>query len=347
MGNNMNSNKFDLKKICAGVFGFCLVYGLIILLVSWNRIQTSALGIGTVYLFAALIAVLAVYLLHLLAADKKGKKSFGLYLIHTVERYQFLIEQLVTRDFKIKYKRSVLGVFWSFLNPLLMMVVQYMVFSNLMKFNTDHYAIYLLTGIVMFSSFNDCCNQALRAIIGNATLITKVYVPKYIYPITKVLSASINLVLSMVPLLLVTLVYGLTSETHLYLTWAVLLIPIALVLLVIFTIGMGFLLSSLMVFFHDVEFLWGVFSTMWMYATPIIYPISIFDGADNILSKIMLRVVHINPLYHYIEFMRSIIISGCSPALSEYLICAAWSFGMLALGAFVFKKTQDKFILYI
>lgn len=343
----MKQNKYDLKKICAGVFGFSLIYGILILWIAWPQIKASQIGNGAVYGFALLMLALAVYLGHLLSCDRTGRKSKGLYLIHTVEKYQFLIEQLVARDFKIKYKRSVLGVFWSFLNPLLMMVVQYMVFSNLMRFQQDHYSIYLLTGIVMFGGFNDCCNQALRAIIGNASLITKVYVPKYIYPITKVLSASINLILSMVPLLLVTLIYGLGNAEHLYLTWAVLLIPIALVLLILFTIGMGFLLSSLMVFFHDVEFLWGVLSTMWMYATPIIYPISILEGTDNWLSTMTLKIVRVNPLYHYIEFMRSIIISGCSPALREYVICAAWSFGMLAFGAFVFKKTQDKFILYI
>lgn len=343
----MKENKYDLKKICAGIVLFCLIYGGLVMLIARDQIASSRLGYGTYGLFGAGILIITGYAFWLLHCDRQGHKSLGLYMIRTVEKYQFLIEQLVTRDFKIKYKRSVLGVFWSFLNPLLMMIVQYMVFSNLMKFQTPHYAIYLLTGIVMFSGFNDCCNQAMRAIIGNATLITKVYVPKYIYPITKVLSASINLVLSMVPLLLVTLVYGLTSETHLYLNASVLLIPIALVLLILFTIGMGFLLSSLMVFFHDVEFLWGVLSTMWMYATPIIYPISIFEGKDDFLSRFMLGIVHVNPLYHYIEFMRSIIIGGCSPAFSEYLICGAWSFGMLAVGAFVFKKTQDKFILYI
>lgn len=344
----MKQSKYDLKKICTGVVLFFFVYGGLVLLISRERIGASRLGLGgAAVVFAAAVLLLAAYGAWIIRCDKTGRKSFGLYAIRTVEKYQFLIEQLVTRDFKIKYKRSVLGVFWSFLNPLLMMVVQYMVFSNLMKFETPHYAIYLLTGIVMFSGFNDCCNQALRAIIGNATLITKVYVPKYIYPITKVLSASINMVLSMVPLLLVTLVYGLTSDTHLYLNASILLIPVALALLIIFTIGMGFLLSSLMVFFHDVEFLWGVLSTMWMYATPIIYPISIFQGKEDFLSRFMLGVIQVNPLYHYIEFMRSIIISGCSPALSEYLICAAWSFGMLAVGAFVFKKTQDKFILYI
>ena len=146
--------------------------------------------------------------------------------IQTLAKYEFLMEQLISRDFKIKYKRSVLGVFWSFLNPLLMMTVQYVVFSKLLGVRdagVQHYAIYLLCGIVIFNGFNDCCNQAMRAIISNASLITKVYVPKYIYPVTKVLSASINMVLSMVPLLLVTIFYGLFNG--LYIRWSILLLP--------------------------------------------------------------------------------------------------------------------------
>ena len=225
-----------------------------------------------------------------------------------------------------------------------MMLVQYVVFSKLFDLRgmgITHYAIYLLCGIITWNGFSDCATQAMHAITGNASLITKVYVPKYIYPVTKVLSAGINLLLSMVPLLLVTLIYGLFND--LYLTKAIFLIPIALLFVIVFTIGVGFLLSSLMVFFHDVEFLWGVFSMMWMYATPIIYGIDLLRGKAEWLVTLM----EFNPMYHYVSFMRTIIIDGCSPALMEYVICGAFSLGMLLIGALVFKKTQDKFILYI
>lgn len=340
----MKENKFELKKVCTYMIVLYLVAVAIFSFAAWNKISVSR--IGSIYPILAVAGLLLIggYSWRLQICEKNGKKSMGLYFINTIAKYWFLMEQLIQRDFKIKYKRSVLGVFWSFLNPLLMMLVQYVVFTNLFDLRgmgVVHYPIYLLAGIVTWNGFSDCTNQAMRAITGNASLITKVYVPKYIYPITKVLSASINIVLSMVPLLLVTIIYGLFNQ--LYLTRALLLLPIFLILLIIFIIGVSFLLSSLMVFFHDIEFLWGVILTMWMYATPIIYGIKILEDKGAWLAKIM----QLNPIYHYVEFIRSIIIHGTSPDLMEYIICAAFSFGSLLIGILVFKKTQDKFILYI
>ena len=251
-------------------------------------------------------------------------------------RYRFLMEQLISRDFKTKYKRSVLGIFWSFLNPLLMMAVQYVVFTNLIARGggIPHYAMYLLVGIVLFNGFTDCCNQSMRSICTSASLITKVYVPKFIYPASKVLSSSINMLLSMVPLLLVALLNRLWP----CLAWICL--PFGLLMLVIFTMGLGFLLSSLMVFFRDIEYLWGVFSTIWMYGTPIIYDVSFLPDA---IQKIEL----FNPMYHYITFCRTIIISRAFPDIRQWLCCAGFAAIMFAIGLFVFKKTEDSFIFYI
>lgn len=264
-----------------------------------------------------------------------GEFSLKEYLKNLM-RYRFLMEQLVTRDFKTKYKRSVLGVFWSFLNPLLMMAVQYTVFSKLIDRGggIPYYSMYLLIGIVLFNGFNDCCNQAMRAIVGNASLITKVYVPKFIYPVSKVLSAGINILLSMIPLLAVALI------NRLWPCPAWICIPIALVLLIMFTMGLGLLLSSLMVFFRDVEFLWGVFSTVWMYATPIIYSIELLPGWVQKLEII-------NPLYHYIDYMRTIVIDRAFPSMSQFLFCLIIAVVMLVIGGIVFHKTEDKFIFYI
>lgn len=264
-----------------------------------------------------------------------GKFSLIAYL-KNLKRYRFLMEQLVSRDFKTKYKRSVLGIFWSFLNPLMMMAVQYVVFSRLIDRGggIPHYAMYLLIGIVLFNGFTDCCNQSMRAIVGNAPLITKVYVPKFIYPASKVLSASINTLFAMIPLLLVALI------NRLWPCPAWICLPVGLLLLLIFTMGMGFLLSSLMVFFRDVEFLWGVFSTMWMYATPIIY-------SKDFLPGIVQKLEILNPMYHYITFMRTIIIDRAFPDAAQFLWCLLWAVAMFAVGMLVFHKTEDKFIFYI
>ena len=300
--------------------------------------------------FLLLIVIFALLMLWLSVMKKKqanGGKSLGLFLISTFHKYRFLLEQLILRDFKIKYKRSILGVFWSFLNPLLMMSVQYIVFSklfNLRGAGVQHYAIYLLCGIVIWGGFNDCATQSMRSIMTNAHLITKVYVPKYIYPISKVMSAFINVVLSMVPLLLVTVIYGLFSDPHLFLKPSVLLLPFALVLLLLFVQGIGFVLSTLMVFFHDIEFLWSVFAMVWMYATPIIYSLSMFNGENSAWLK---TAMNFNPLYHYIDFVRTIILEGTSPSFAQMGICLGFSLLSFFLGAFIFKKNQDRFILYL
>ena len=342
--------KVDLKGIRKYTL---LVYALIVLLLTvgaWERFTEISLGgLNFIFVyFGIVLIVLGLILLYFFSALKKdaeGKSIFGMQFMQTIHRYRFLIEQLVSRDFKVKYKRSVLGVFWSFLNPLLMMIVQYIVFSHLLgiRGNVEHYAIYLLCGIVMWNGFNDCSTQSMRSITSNAALITKVYVPKYIYPLTKVFSASINILLSMIPLLLVTFVYGLFSTPHLYISKAVLLLPFGLVFMIVFCMGMGFFLSSLMVFFHDIEFLWGFVSTLWMYATPIIYSLSMFEEKAAWLVKLM----QFNPLYHYMSFVRTIILEGTSPAFSEYGICILFSAGIFTIGFLMFKKVQDKFILYL
>ena len=355
----------DLKKTTKyAVLGF-LVCAVLFTVGAWQTINgTTALyektitravfgGEGfnaSISWFLLLLVLFAVLMFWLRTMKKKqvtGKKSLGLFIIMTFHKYRFLLEQLVLRDFKIKYKRSILGVFWSFLNPLLMMSVQYIVFSkifNVRGAGIEHYAIYLLCGIVIWGGFNDCATQSMRSIMANSHLITKVYVPKYIYPISKVLSAFINVILSMVPLLLVTVVYGLFSDPHLFLKPSVLLLPFALILLLLFVMGIGFVLSTLMVFFHDIEFLWGVFSMVWMYATPIIYSLSMFNSAKADWVKFMMNF---NPLYHYIDFVRAIIMDGVSPSFAEMGICLGFSLLSFFLGALIFKKNQDRFILYL
>ena len=254
--------------------------------------------------------------------------------IVAMQKYRFLIKQLVSRDFKAKYKRSILGVFWSFLNPLLTMIVQYIVFSNLFRFDIPYYPVYLLSGIIVFNYFSEACGMALTSIIGNATLITKVYVPKYIYPLTRILSSLVNLLISMIPLIIVTMLSGLHP------TKAYLLIPLMLVCLAMFCLGLGMLLSAAMVFFRDIQFLWGVLTMIWMYLTPIFYP-------ESILPEQVVWVLKINPLYYFINFLRSCVIDGVSPEPVVYVQCFLISLCVLAVGAWVFKKSQDKFVLYL
>lgn len=283
---------------------------------------------------AAFGAVLAAYLLWSYRRWQRGKPSALVKAITAMQKYRFLIKQLVDRDFKAKYKRSVLGVFWSFLNPLLNMAVQYVVFSNLFKFDIPNFPVYLLCGNVIFSYFSESCGMALTSIVGNASLITKVYVPKYIYPLTRILSSLINLLISMIPLIAVALISGLLP------TPAYILALYVFVCLALFCLGMGLLLSAAMVFFRDIQFLWGVLTTIWMYLTPIFYPVSI-------LPEGIKGIVEANPLYYYVTFVRTCIMDGVSPEPAMYVQCLLYAIAALVTGAWVFKKNQDKFVLYL
>lgn len=265
---------------------------------------------------------------------KKGKHSYIINAVVAIRKYRFLMGQLISRDFKTKYKRSILGVFWSFLNPLLTMSVQYFVFSTIFKADIAYYPVYLLIGIVFFNFFLEACGMSMTAILGNANLITKVYIPKYIYPLTRVMSSVINLAISLIPLLIVSIVTKVNFEK------AAILAFYFIGCLIIFSLGFSLLLSSSMVFFRDTQFLWGVFSTIWMYATPIFYPESILPEKYRIIHQI-------NPLYHFLKNIRMCVLDGISPEPVAYAQCMLMALGMLLVGALIFYKTQDKFVLYI
>lgn len=263
-----------------------------------------------------------------------GGKNILINFLDNISKYWFLIKQLVSRDFKTKYKRSVLGICWSLLNPIMTMAVQYIIFSTIFRQNIENFPLYLLCGSVLFTFFTDSAGNGLMSIVGNASLISKVYVPKYIYPVSKVLSTAINLLLSMIPLLIVVFV------TKAPVTKAYLLIPFVIVCLIVFCIGMSFLLSSAMVFFRDTQFLWGVMTILWMYATPLFYP-------ETIIPEHFRFILDLNPMYHYVSFLRVIMLNGVSPYLYEYVYCMGFSLIALWCGMIVYKKTEDKFILYI
>ena len=281
--------------------------------------------------FGMLLILICVIIWH---RWKCGKRSYVVNAMVAVRKYRFLIRQLVGRDFKTKYKRSILGVFWSFLNPLLTMAVQYVVFSNLFRFDVAHYQAYLIIGIVLFNFFSESTNMALGSIIGNAGLITKVYIPKYIYPLTRVLSSLVNLVISLIPLMLVVLFSGIIP------TKAYFLVVFVLICLTVFSLGIGLLLGAAMVFFRDVQFLWGVLTMIWMYLTPIFYPASI-------LPENVAWVLNVNPMYYFVTFARTCIIEGVSPEPFVYFQCALMALGSLIVGAFVFYRSQDRFVLYL
>ena len=270
------------------------------------------------------------------------KLSFDKFF-YDFKKFLPLLKNLVSKDFKIKYRRSVLGVAWSILNPLLTMIVLTQVFSLLLRGQSvPNFASYYIVGSTLWTFFSEATNNALNSILVAAPLIKKVYIPKYIFPTEKCFFSLVNFIFSLVAVFFVVLVQDYT-QLSLY----TLLFPIPVVFCFIFTLGVCLFLSAATVYFRDIAHLYGVLLTLWMYLTPILYPITIFDNISSSLSGFIKIVVNLNPLTHYIEFFRDVFMYARFPGIKEVLICAVVSLVSLLLGGLVFKKAQSKFILHI
>ncbi|RHM61368.1 ABC transporter permease [Collinsella sp. AF33-16] len=259
------------------------------------------------------------------------------------EKDKYILRQLVTKDFKIKYRRSVLGVAWSVLNPLLMMVVMSIVFSTIFgqsrngSITPEMYPLYLIVGNITFSVMSESTNQALMSIIAASSLLKKVKVHRWVFPVQKVLFSLVNFAFSLVAVALVMLWF------HVLPTWHLILLPVCLFLLMCFCMGLGMMLSALAVFFRDVMHLWTVVITAWMYLTPIFWTT---DYISQMAHWIQVLVV-VNPMYNYLQFMRDIFLFNTTPSMLTLGLCVIWSVIALVVGYAVFHKTEHKFILYI
>lgn len=335
-GNTVMAGRFDIVQNIADADRYTIngEPGIGKLCVKVNGVK--ALSFYKVYwlIVSGAFAVIAACCVGWWKQAKHGKNNPLVSVSTLYTRYAFLIKQLVSRDFKTKYKRSVLGMAWSFLNPLLTMSVQYIVFSTLFKSDIPNYPVYLLSGIVFMNFFNEAVSMGMTSITGNASLIKKVYMPKYIYPVSRILSSLVNFALAILPLFLVMLFTGTAFRPSL------LLLVFDILCLLGFVMGMGLLLTTAMTFFQDTQFLWGVASLMWMYLTPVFYP-------ESIIPAKLLTLYHMNPMYQYITFARICIIDGVSPEPMAYLWCIVSSMVVLGLGIMTFKKNQDKFVLYL
>ena len=208
-------------------------------------------------------------------------------------KYKDLLFELVLRDIKVKYKRSVLGFTWSILNPLLMMIVMSIVFSTIFRTDIPNFPMYLITGQVIFSFFSEATNMAMVSIIQNGELMKKVYIPKYMFPLSKIIFSFSNMIFSLVAVVIVAIV------TKLPLKFEMLLFPIPLIYVFIFSLGIGLILASYAVFFRDLLHLYSIVLLVWTYLTPIFYPIKILP--ENIKNWISY-----NPIYMYISYFRDI-----------------------------------------
>lgn len=256
------------------------------------------------------------------------------------KQYSFLMQQLIMRDFKVKYKRSVLGVLWSLLYPVMMMLVMALVFSQMFRMKVEgvNYLVYLMTGLVMFNYFNEASNASMTSVVSNFSLMTKVYIPKYIFPVSKCLFVAINFLLTLIPLLFIIIFTG-SGTTKCVITWWYLLLPYIFICLILFTMGMGLILSTISVFFRDMFYIYGIIITIWNYLTPVFYDISM-------IPKVFQGLFKLNPLYIFINSAREIILHGRAPSIGALIGCGIIALLILGLGIVIFKKKQDKFIYY-
>lgn len=257
-------------------------------------------------------------------------------LKYTWKKYGFLLQQLVSRDFKVKYKRSVLGIIWSLLYPVLTMAVLALVFTNVFKFSTPgvNYLVYLMSGLVIFNYFSEATNNAMSSVVANFSLINKVYIPKYIFPLSKCLFIGINFLLTLIPLYATILLTGTGINFH------HILLPYLFLCLFLFTVGVSFILATISVFMRDMFYIYGVIITLWTYLTPIMYDISIIPEKYQIFMKF-------NPMFWFLDFARQIILYNQMPGIRNFLYCGILGFGALFIGIMIFKKNQDKFIYYV
>lgn len=252
---------------------------------------------------------------------------------------RYILQQLVTKDFKLRYRRSILGVVWSVLNPLLMMIIMSFVFQYFLRSNLEHYSLYLIVGNITFALMNDATNGDLRSIIDASSLLKKVKVDRWVFPVQKVFSAAVNFAFSLIAVAIVMVFDGVMPTIH------VLWFVVGLVLVMLFSIGIGLFIGALAVFFRDMIHLWSVVLTAWTYLTPIFWDLSLLTNSNA--PRIVVWIVKANPMYNYLEIMRSAFVYQNNPSVTVLALAAIWAVIALVVGIAVFKKTEHKFILYI
>lgn len=255
-------------------------------------------------------------------------------MLKKIKQYRFLFEELVKRDFTKKYKRTVLGMLWSVLGPLMTLAVMALVFTKFFGQSTPHYVIYLFCGNLVYSYFREATSTGMTSLKDNASIFSKVNVPKYMFLLSKNVSTLINFGLNIIVLLVFVLIDGLT------ITWKYIFLLYPIGCLVVFNLGVGLILSALYLMFRDIKYLYDVFTLMLMYLSAIFYNISAY-------SQQVQYLFYLNPVYVYIRYFRKIIIEGTIPQPSFHLLAAAYALIAIVIGALIYKKKNYKFLYYI
>ena len=255
-------------------------------------------------------------------------------MVKKLINYQFLFEELVKRDFKKKYKRTVLGMLWSILSPLLTLLVMRLVFTQFFGRNTAHYTIYLFCGNLIFSFFSESTSQGMTSLLGNSGIFTKVNVPKYLFLLSKDVQTLINFGLTLCVFFVFCILDGITF------TWKFIFLIYPICCLVLFNIGIGLILSALFVFFRDIQYLWSVFTLLLMYMSAIFYTI------DSYSYEVQCAFL-LNPVYLFIRYFRKIVIEATIPTIWFHLLMLADVAIALGLGFWMYKKYNHRFLYYV
>lgn len=255
-------------------------------------------------------------------------------MFQKLKNNQFLFEELVKRDFKKKYKRTILGMGWSILSPLLQLLVMRIVFTQFFGRNMEHYTTYLFCGNLIFSYFSESTGQGMTSLMGNAAIFTKVNVPKYLFLFSKNVQALINFGLVLVVFFIFCFIDDITF------TWKFILLLIPIISLLLFNIGVGLILSALFVFFRDVQYLWSIFTQLLMYLSAIFYSIDSY-------SPMMRNLFLLNPIYLHIRYFRKIVIDSTIPSVWFHLLLLADVAIVLGIGCWMYKKYNTKFLYYV
>ena len=254
--------------------------------------------------------------------------------IQKLKSSRFLFEELVKRDFKKKYKRTVLGVGWSLLSPLLTLLVMKLIFTQFFGRNTPHYTIYIFCGNVVWAYFSEATKSGMQALMENAKIFTKVNVPKYLFLLSKNVQAFINFLLTLV------ILFAFVAFDSLGFTWKFICLLYPICMLVLFNIGVGFILSALFVFFRDTQYLYDVFLRLLMYLSAIFYTIDKYSPMGQNLFLL-------NPVYLFIRYFRKIVIEATIPSVYFHLLMLADVIIVLGLGCWMYKKYNTKFLYYV
>lgn len=245
-------------------------------------------------------------------------------------QYRDLLRQFITSSIKIRYKRSLLGIVWTLLNPLLTMLVLTLVFSNVFRITIEHYPVYALSGLIVWNFFANTTSISMQGLISSGGLLNRIYVPKSIFTVSAIGSELINLSLSLIPL------FGITLATGVHIEPAVLVMPLAVILLVIFALGVGLILATAAVYFADIIPFYSVILTLWMYSTPIIYP-------PEIIPERIAWIFKFNPMYYFVTLFRTPLYEGIVPPLSEWLVGALFAISAFVIGGLIFTAKSKEY----